>query len=207
MSRPVEYRYCDPLDLVWIETARRCGITVTRDPAVNASWDGQGQLRIGTADLLDSDDCLAQLILHEICHALVAGPAGMQRPDWGLDYDNPRHRVFEHAALRVQAALADRHGLGEFLAATTDFREFQEGLPADPLAGRDDPLDGRPAERCLPLARQAWQRAQQPPWNPHLGEALRATRDLVNAVKPFADASSLWSRNQRRPAANQPVIS
>ena len=55
-------------------------------------------LRLGGAQL-DADDSLAQLVLHEICHLLVQGPAHRDQNDWGLDntgaspFDEVRERV------------------------------------------------------------------------------------------------------------------
>ena len=54
---------------------------------------------------------LAQLILHELCHALVEGPGALNRPDWGLDNESARDVEREHACLRLQARLAQRQRL------------------------------------------------------------------------------------------------
>jgi hypothetical protein len=182
-------RYVDPLDLVWLHAARSAGIRVVRDAGVNASWDGSGTLRIGTAESLDADDCLAQMILHEMCHALVAGPAGDCLEDWGLDYDNPRHVVFEQATLRLQAAFATPYGLRAFLAATTDFRNFYDGLPELPLAASDDP--------ATELARRGWELARQNGWLSILEQALEATRAIAHIVADRAGNDSLWQTARR----------
>ena len=75
--RTPRHRYEDPLDRVWIGAAERIGFTVRRSADVYASTDGRRTIVIGTPETLDPDDCLAQMILHELCHALVsARPSG-----------------------------------------------------------------------------------------------------------------------------------
>ncbi len=184
-SRQVDITYQDPLNVVWLAAADAIGIQVVRDPEVFAAWDGAGVLRIGTSNTLDQDDNLAQMILHEFCHALIAGPESMGQPDWGLDYETTEHQLFEHATLRLQAVLADLFGLRQFLAATTDFRDYYDRLPADPLAGGDDPAIG--------LAQQGLERARHEPWSTPLAQALAATRELARVVAPFANQATLWS--------------
>lgn len=189
--REVRHRYVDPLDQIWCETARRVGLRIERSDQVYASTDGRGTLRIGTAATLDADDCLAQMIFHELCHALVQGPASFSWPDWGLDNTGPRDVAREHACLRAQAALAGPHGLRRLLAPTTDFRSFYDALGPDPLAPPDEP--------SVALARAALARAGEPPWAPHLDTALRATAVIARVVAPFAgspdrpgELSPLW---------------
>lgn len=184
--RTIQSEYRDPLELIWTETARELGITVQRDANVFASWNGRGVLHIGTPETLDADDSLAQMIFHEICHGLVEGPEAFHKPDWGLQIDNPDQRVREHACLRLQAALAGRHGLRELLAATTNFRKYYDALPDDPLHGDDDP--------AAEIARCGWDRARSGPWSLPLKNALRMTAQIAAAVKGIAPADSLWSR-------------
>lgn len=168
----------DPLDQIWCETARRIGLRIERSDQVYASTDGRGTLRIGAAATLDPDDCLAQMIFHELCHALVQGRASFTEPDWGLDNTGSRDVVREHACLRAQAALAGQHGLRRLLAPTTDFRCFYDELGPDPLAPPDQP--------SVALARAALARAGEPPWAPHLDAALRATAAIASVAAPFA---------------------
>ncbi len=174
-------RYVDPLDAIWLVTIAKVGFRVERSADVYASTDGAGVLTLGDAATLDPDDCLAQMVFHELCHSLVQGRAGLREVDWGLsnltDDDVPR----EHATLRVQAALAGAHGLREVLAPTTDFRAFYDALP-------DDPLDGDDAS--VPLAREALARADEAPWGPHLREALRATERVLEAVRDVGAAEA-----------------
>lgn len=186
--RTIQAAYQDPLDLIWIGTARSLGVQVERDPEVFASWDGAGVLRIGTPETLDADDSLAQMILHELCHLLVEGPEAILLPDWGLEND-PSKAVHEHAALRLQAALADTVGLRGFLAATTVFRKYYDKLPARPLEDDGDP--------AVVLALPAWQRSRAEPWVEPLDRALRMTADLARLVREFAPHDSIWSRIDR----------
>ncbi len=188
-GRRVDARYDDPLDLVWVAAAQRLGVRIARSAEVYASWDGAGTLTLSTPDDFDADDSLAQLIFHELCHALVAGPSAFTRVDWGLDNTDDRDLVQEHACHRLQAALADRHGLRGLLAVTTTWRPYWDALPADPLAPCDDP--------ALPLALAAWDRARHGPWADTLEAALAATATIAEAVRSFADAlptDSLWRR-------------
>lgn len=184
-QRELGRTYADPLDLVWEATLTRLGIELERSSEVFASWDGDRRLTISTPDQMDPDDCLAQMVFHELCHALVAGPEKHHLVDWGLPLAEEGDHVEEHAANRLQAALAARHGLRGFFGTTTEYRLYYDRLPDDPLR-----LDGDPA---TPLARAAWERATKGPWAEVLDEALVATRSLVDAVRPFARAPSLWA--------------
>lgn len=182
--RKITKTYADPLDLVWLHAAGRMGMRVERSVEVNASWDGAGVLTIGTPETLDPDDCLAQMILHEACHALVEGPESLGKLDWGLR-NEPDAAVHEHAALRLQAALADRHGLRAMFASTTVFRPYYDALPADPLAEDDDP--------AIPMSRAAWERAHAGAWAQPLDEGLRRTAQIAAALRGVACEDSLWS--------------
>lgn len=189
-TRRITHTYTDPLDLVWIEAARRLGMRVERTPEVYASWDGQGTLSLATPEALDPDDSLAQLIFHEICHALVAGSDGRRQPDWALDNTSTKDLVFEHACHRVQAALTHPYGLRDFFAVTTEWRPYWDALPPDPLAPSDDP--------AVPLARRAFRASEEPPFADVLREALEATARIAEVVRPFAPASSLWHLTRPR---------
>ena len=142
-------------------------------------------LILGTDDTLDADDCLAQMIFHELCHSLVQGPAGLRERDWGLDNLSDQDTEREHATLRVQASLAQEYGLRRVLGPTTDFRGFYDALPSDPLEGASQ------AERDWALAGLA--RVATAPWSPHLREALSATQRVVAAAAPFASAYALYA--------------
>jgi hypothetical protein len=178
--RPFAYR--DPLDEIWLGLAARLGLLVERAPDAYAKVD-RGVLTIGTPETLDRDDCLAQMILHELCHALVEGEGAWTAPDWGLDNTSERDRPREEACLRTQAALLRPHGLRRVLAPTTDYRAFYDALPEDPLWPR--------AEATCVLARLALARAARPPVAPHLEAALAATAAIVRAARPFAAAGSI----------------
>jgi hypothetical protein len=163
------------------------GMRVERSTEVNASWSGDGVLTIGTAETLDPDDSLAQMILHEACHALVEGPESLTQLDWGL-VNNPDKKAHEHACLRVQAALADEVGMRAFFASTTMFRSYYDQLPADPLADSDDMAE----QPAIEMARAAWRRVQQGPWGEALREALRRTAQIATALDGVASEDSLW---------------
>ena len=185
MPREITARYDDPLDLVWTETAARLGMRVVRSGEVYASWDGVGTLTLSSPEAFDPDDSLAQLVLHEFCHALVEGPDGQRAPDWGLCNLTDRDVLREHACQRLQCALATRWGLRAFFGSTTDFRAYYDALPPDPLEASEDP--------ALEPARAGWARAQSPPWSDALEAAMTATAAIVTAARRFAPSGSLYS--------------
>lgn len=179
MTRSVSRRYVDPLDLIWTATAARVGFRIERSDTVYASKDEGRVLTIGSAETLDADDCLAQMIFHELCHALVQGPVQSERPDWGLCNRTDRDVGREHACLRVQAILAARVGLRAALAPTTEYRSFYDALPEDPLDGA---TDAEQAEVSVALAR-----ARAAPFAPHLDVALDRTAIVFREASAYAD--------------------
>lgn len=195
MSRHPRHIYLDPLDAIWLTVAQRVGFRVQRSSEVYASTDGKGVMTIGEASTLDPDDCLAQMILHELCHSLIEGEKSLHLADFGLDNLSAQDLTREHACLRLQAWLTGRHGLRGALAPTTDFRSYYDALPGDPLEGGDDP--------ATELARAGAARSEQPPWAPHLREGLEATADVMKAAKrlearnPEADDPPIWEELQR----------
>ena len=138
MARSITHRYVDPLAQVWLGTARRIGLRIERTPDAYAATDGRGTLAIASADQLDADDSLAQMIFHELCHSLVEGEPSFARPDWGMDNTAPDDEWREHACLRVQWLLTGRHGLRAVFAPTTEFRAFWDRFSGDVLADRGD---------------------------------------------------------------------
>ena len=88
------------LDEIWRRAAARVGFQLARTGDAYATSDGQGGIAIGAADTLDDDDALAQLVFHELCHAVTEGETALRKPDWGLD-NVPEHVEREHACLRV----------------------------------------------------------------------------------------------------------
>ena len=180
--RLVSRQYRDPLDQVWLGAAASMGVVVSRSSDVFAAWDGQGGLVLGSNETLDADDCLGQMIFHELCHSLVQGPENLTRADWGLDNvgNGDLHR--EHACLRTQCALLTPLGLRTAFAPTTEHRAFYDSLPRDPLKGKGEDIA---------LARCAIERADDEPWHPHLSAALEATRAIIEAASRFAGSDDL----------------
>ena len=124
----------DPeIDRIWIDAAARCGFRVERGRAAYASTDGNGTILVGSRETLDGDDSLCQLVLHELCHALVQGEGSWGLVDWGLCNTDERDAVAEAACLRLQAHLATGCGLRQALCPTTPWRAYYEALPPDPL--------------------------------------------------------------------------
>jgi hypothetical protein len=172
------------IDQIWIEAADRCGFRVERGDAAYASTDGRGVILIGVRAVLDADDCVAQLVLHEICHALVQGETNWGVPDWGLDNTTNRDDVREAACLRLQAQLSDRHGLRELMAPTTPWKTYYRELPPDPLQGRTDDENEAAA-----LARTALALAAERGMEAALDQALaRTARALAGGVGAAAAA-------------------
>jgi hypothetical protein len=165
------------IERIWIATAARVGFRVERSNEAYASTDGNGVIVIGADETLDADDSVAQLIFHELCHALVQGAENLRVPDWGLDNTSERDLVAEHACLRLQAHLADAEALRELMTPTTISRAYYVALPAFPLQGGDEA-----AERAARAAR--W--AGTSPWKETLDESLRATAALVRARRRWA---------------------
>ena len=139
MSRTWTHRYTDPLDRVWLAAAAAIGLRVERTGETYASTPGNGVLLLAEPAHLDPDDCLAQMILHELCHFLVQGEESFGQRDWGLDNESERDVPREQACLRLQASLTSAYGLRRVLAPTTDFRVFYDALPEDPFLPRWDP--------------------------------------------------------------------
>jgi len=190
MERTPKHIYLDPLDAIWLTVADRIGFRVERSAEVFASTDGKGVMSIGAPSTLDPDDCLAQMILHELCHSLIEGEESLAVPDFGLDNLGNRDEAKEHACLRLQAWLTEPHGLRAVLAPTTDFRRYYDALPADPLEADDDP--------AIDLAQAGASRAERPPWAPHLQDGLAATAKVLRAARaleatdPEAPAPPIW---------------
>ncbi|MEE9383939.1 MAG: hypothetical protein V3V08_11050 [Nannocystaceae bacterium] len=177
--------YRDPLEIIWTRAAEELGFEISRRSDVYAWYDGAGRIMLTTPDDMDPDDHMGQLILHELCHALVAGPKKAVLPDWGLPTMDDGDHLEEHAANRLQAALAQRVGLRSFFATTTVFRRYYDRLPADPLAPSDDP--------AAQVARQAAERGGAPPWRDVLERALQATAALRHILAAFTGPrSNLW---------------
>lgn len=185
-TRRIEHTYTDPLDLIWLECAAACGFSIARSPEVYASFDGHRTIHLSTPDDFDADDSLAQLIFHELCHALVSAPAGLTREDWGLDNTTERDLVQEHATHRLQAHLADRWDLRAFFAVTTMWRPYWDRLPRDPLADGDDP--------AIELARQAKARADTDPFAAAFRKAFAKTIVMADLVRESSAPESLWRR-------------
>src|SRR5215471_8067044 len=101
----------DEIERIWIQAAARAGFRVERSGEAYATSDGRGAIAIGQPELLDVDDALAQLVFHELCHAITEAPRGLALRDWGLDNTSARDVAREHACLRLQAHLSDRYGL------------------------------------------------------------------------------------------------
>ncbi len=179
--RPIEARYLDPIDVIWLATAGRLGLHVRRNPKIFSATDGTGLLELGPRDALDPDDCTAQMIFHEFCHWITNGVETFGERDWGFPLDAELDWR-EHACLRLQAALAGAHGLRVQLAPTSQFRVYYDSIPEDPFAPCDE--SAREAE-VVALARTAWARAHGEPWDGPVQAALRGTAAVRGLLAGF----------------------
>jgi putative zinc- or iron-chelating protein len=166
------------IDEIWRRASARVGFTLARTSGAYATSDGRGIIEIGATETLDVDDALAQLVFHELCHAITEGEAALHKPDWGLD-NVPEHVAREHACLRVQARLAERFGLRAVMAPTTPYRDYYAALPRDPLQ-RALAEDGDAATR----AAAACARFETSPWRVPIEEALAETAAAVAGAAP-----------------------
>ena len=190
LRRSIVHNYEDPVDLIWIQAAADLGLTIRRSSEAFASYDGKGTLTIAQPSDFDADDCLAQMIFHELCHWLVAGRGGKHLPDWGLSNFDDSDLVFEYAAHRLQAALSAPYGLREFMAVTTDWRPYWEALPDDPLREGDDP--------AIMYAQKAAHLARLQPFESVLKRSLTATATIAEVVRTMGGPTSLWSITRAR---------
>jgi Putative zinc- or iron-chelating domain len=169
----------DEIEAIWRRAAAQIGFVVVRTADAYATSDGRGLIAIGTDDLLDADDAFAQLLFHELCHAITEGEESIAAPDWGLD-SVTSHQVREHACLRFGAHLAARFGLRELMAPTTEYRSYYQALAADPLAA--DPLAPDPA---LAIGLAARSRFEASSWRAPLEDALARTAALALRRRPL----------------------
>ena len=100
-ERPIRSRYRDPVELIWIVTARRLGLTVRRNAEIYSATDGRGLLEHGPQETLDPDDSLAQMIFHELCHWITNGVESFHERDWGFPLDAELDWR-EHSGVRLQ---------------------------------------------------------------------------------------------------------
>jgi hypothetical protein len=184
VQRNIQAGCQDPADLIWLQAASALGIAVVRSADAYAAWDGKGTLTLASDQYLDPDDCLAQMIFHELCHLLVSGEGARGKADWGLDNTSPKDLVYEYATNRLQAALSQGYGLRTFMAVTTVWRAYYDALPRDPLAPGDD--------AAIALARAGLERARHQPYRAILHAALSATAALADTLRVKAPTDSLW---------------
>jgi hypothetical protein len=156
----------DAIDAIWIDAARSLGFLIERSDDAYASFDGVGKITIGKRSTLDGDDCVAQLVFHELCHALTQGASCLVRPDWGLDNTTDDDAVREYACLHLQAWLSDRVELRVPMTPTTVVQTYYQMLPDDPLSGSGD---------AVAIARDTVASELFAAWEPVLNEALART--------------------------------
>ncbi len=164
------------LDDIWIACARRLELPVSRGGEAYVHFDGR-TLWIADDSHLDSDDTVAQLVLHELCHWAVQGGWARDVADWGLDNTSDRDEARERAAVRLQAHLCGAHGLRGVLYPTTVVKPFFESLPARALG---EPGDADPS---VALAREAAARIGRWPMSPAIPEALAQSAAALGVAR------------------------
>ena len=199
--------YGDPIEIIWEHCIQHFGWQLSRSSEVFASWDGKSILTIARINDLDPDDSLAQLILHEICHAFIEGKAAWSKIDWGLDNTNERHLVNELACHRLQAALADQVGLRTFFAVTTDWRPYYEQIPTQwDEAQNDEQIwqwsedfkrsisDARYLDtQAIELAQKGFTLLQSETYFfEAINAALEQSKSIAQVLKPIVTGDSLW---------------
>ena len=187
-ERPIRSRYVDPLEVVWLATAKRLALTIRRNPDIFSMTDGTGLMEFSTRPELDEDDNLAQMTLHELCHWVTNGVDMYHQRDWGFPLWE-KIDVREHACVRLQCWLASRFGLREMFGPTGCFRQYYDALPSDPLQPRLAETEDEAAWEAAAcrIATEAVSRVQQEPfWTP-ISQALGATAAFREQLGEFAD--------------------
>ena len=182
--------YQDPLELIWLHCAEQAGYRVKREDSAFAAFDGRGTIIIANSEELDADDSLAQLVLHELCHACIAGPRNRRCIDWGLEPEGDQDRLQELATLCLQADLCESFGLRRFFAPTTEHRADYLAIPPGPVSTTADKA-ARLAARSL-----------AEPANATLLDALRRalyqTARVAAIVAADAPENSLWRTVEKK---------
>lgn len=168
------YALLRSLDHEWQGVAAAFGLGVVREPGAYVSTLGDAVIRVAPYEDLDPDDCLAQIVLHELCHFAVEGPGSARLPDWGLDNETDADAHRERAAIRAQAAITGPFGLRRALAPTTEFRLDYDRLPDDPLEGPE--RETEPARSAVGALRA------HPAW-PTLAAALGSVAARVRGAE------------------------
>lgn len=137
-------------DDAWIALANALGFRVVREHGAFVAYDGHGTIAVAPYEALDDDDCLAQIVLHELCHHWVQGVDSRHEMDWGLNNTDATDEDREHLALELQAALLAAHGLARVLVPTTDFRPYYERL-LDPAVHLAPPARGLGITERVPV--------------------------------------------------------
>lgn len=158
------------IDAIWIDAARSLGFSIERSDDAYASFDGVAIITIGKRSTLDNDDSVAQLVFHELCHALTQGSPSLVRSDWGLDNTTDDDAVREYACLHLQAWLSDRVGLRVPMTPTTVVQTYYRTLPDDPMSGSGD---------AVSVARDTVSSRLFAQWEPVLNEALSRTATRI----------------------------
>lgn len=192
VTRSISRRYVDPLTLVWERLLQELGMSLTRTADAYATYDGQGHLALAIDAHLDADDCVAQMVLHELCHALVQGRRALTTLDWNLPCGENEGLSAEFAAQRLQAYFADGVGMREFFAVTTQWRPYWDAM-GKPLPASSN-AESTETTAHVALARTGLENAKAWGWEGPLLRALDSTAAIAEAVGPWlgGDGDALW---------------
>lgn len=185
IPRQITKLYRDPLDIIWLNAAHHAEMRIIRSSEVYAHWNGKGNLILADQASMDPDDCLAQMIFHEFCHALTEGKERFYLADWGLENIDDRDLDRERASLHVQAALASDYGLQYLLAPTTDHRAYYDHIVDDYFNRAIASFSAIEAAQNA-LADKSWK------IRTITEHALKKTKALRDLIKDESDPETIW---------------
>ncbi len=160
------------LDAAACEVAAAGGLQVGRARGSWVSYRGHERtIVVAPDDELDDDDCLLQIVLHELCHWMVQGEAAAEHDDWGLNNQTDDDEPAEHAALVLQRSILMPTGLQDVLEPTTDFRAYYRSL-----------LHRSPADAVLLSARAGMERWMAHPCRDPMQSVLEQAARLYDVL-------------------------
>ena len=167
-----------------------------------ATSDGRGGIAIGATETLDGDDALAQLVFHELCHAITEGEASLATARLGAR-QRPRAR---RARARVPArAGARRRSLRPARRDGADDavpRVLRRRCPPIRWHGAADRRATR--SRARPRRARASTRRRGARRSSRRWRRRRPRSDARQATRPRRTRSASRSGRRPRPAARAP---
>jgi hypothetical protein len=164
------------IDEIWRRAAARSASLDAHDDAY-ATSDGRGGIAIGATDTLDDDDALAQLVFHELCHAITEGETRCGRRTGASTTSRARGA---RARVPARAGAPGRSfGLRAVDGADDAVPRVLRGAAGDPLAST--PGDRRGGRRG---AAAACARFDASAWRAPIEQALAETAAAIGVARP-----------------------